>query len=72
MTEDVDVGSRRAINTFGVLSAGTGLGVITPAIKEAMLSFLNKRLGLQLFDASPWMGWVLIALGLGCLLLAFF
>jgi hypothetical protein len=72
MTEDVDVGSRRAINTFGVLSAGAGLGVITPAIKEAMLSFLNKRLGLQLFDAPPWMGWVLIALGLGCLLLAFF
>lgn len=72
MAEDVDVWARRAIGTFGVLSAGAGLGVITPAIKEAMLSFLSKRLGLQLFDAPPGMGWVLIALGLGALLLAFF
>ncbi|WP_267382411.1 MULTISPECIES: SAVED domain-containing protein [unclassified Sphingomonas] len=72
MVEDADVGTRRAIGTFGVLSAGAGLGVVTPAIKEAILSFLNKRLGLQLFDAPPWMGWALIALGLICLLLAFF
>jgi hypothetical protein len=72
MAEDIDVRTRSAIGTFGVLSAGAGLGVITPEIKEAILSFLNRRLGLQLFDAPPWMGWMLIALGLSCLLLAFF
>lgn len=71
MPDDVDVWARRALGTFGAVATGAGIGIVSPAVKEAVLSFLNHRYELKLFDAPPWMGWTLIGIGLVALLLSF-
>lgn len=72
MAEDVEAKARNAVVGFGVAATGGGLGVITPGVQDAILTFADHKLGLKLFETPPVMGWTLIGIGCLFLLLGFF
>jgi len=72
MNDDADSKSRIGLGSIGGLSATTGLSILSPGVKDAILSRVNQIFDLKLYlEVPPWAGAVLLALGVVLLILAF-
>ena len=60
------------LGTAGAGIVGAGLSTLSPGFKDAILAFLNQRLGLEFLDLPLWLACILVLFGAALLLLAFF
>ncbi len=63
--------ARRSLGTLGTAMAALGLGILVPGLKDVLIAFLDRTFDLHLYNAPPWVGWLLLGGGIILLAVAF-